>query len=58
MENKILEKAETRIVIEILDFLDGWYIERLEDDIKKVLWKYRLRAKMKSSTTGNEMTVG
>ena len=39
------------------DPLDTEHQEELEDEIKRVLRKFEVKAKMRSLSTGNEMTI-
>jgi len=46
-----------KIEIKVLTPLDGYHQEELEERIKSLLKEYGVKAKIKSLTTGNEMTV-
>jgi len=46
-----------RLMIFVLTPLDGQHQEQLEDSVKRLLRSFGVRAKVKSLTTGNEMTV-
>jgi ABC-type uncharacterized transport system ATPase subunit len=46
-----------RILIWVLTPLDGQHQEELEDAVKELLQRFGVRARVKSLSTGNEMTV-
>jgi len=46
-----------RILVWVLTPLDGQHQEELEDALKELLQRFGVRAKVKSFSTGNEMTV-
>ena len=46
-----------RILIWVLTPLDGQHEEELEDAVKELLRRFGVRARVKSLSTGNEMTV-
>jgi hypothetical protein len=46
-----------KIVIRVSTPLDGQHQEELENNIKGLLREYGVKAKIKSLTTGNEMTT-
>jgi len=45
-----------RILIWVLTPLDGQHQEELEDAVKEALQRFGVKAKIKSLSTGNEMT--
>jgi hypothetical protein len=46
-----------RILIWVLTPLDGQHQEELEDAVKELLQRFGVKARIKSLSTGNEMTV-
>jgi hypothetical protein len=46
-----------RILIWVLTPLDGQHQEELEDAVKGLLQRFGVKARIKSLSTGNEMTV-